>query len=105
MWSRLLLLWVVLVGGVMPARCEPYLIEVLTTAYGDGQGHTCTPDISICNGLAKCSFLVEDSLCSLGSDAGSARNLEVIFSCGVPLQDKGVAAAKGTRITLDCQPH
>jgi hypothetical protein len=85
------------------AHSDPHTIEVLSAEYGDGQGHTCEPNISICNGQAECEFLVDDNLCSLVEEAGSARNLEVTFSCGVPLQDKAVAAAKGTKIKLDCQ--
>lgn len=106
MWHKLILLSsVMMLSEITDANSDPYTIEVLTAAYGDGQGHTCSPNISICNGRAECDFLVDDNLCSLGADAGPARNLEVTFSCGVPLPDKAVAAAKGTRITLDCQNH
>ena len=107
MWYKLMLLSSIMVlEGVIEANGEPYTIEVLSAVYGDGQGHSCSPDISSCNGLAECDFIVGDNLCALGPGAGPARNLEVHFSCGPPLQDKAVAAAKGTRIRLDCQaPH
>jgi hypothetical protein len=104
MWYKLILLSSIMVlGGSIGANCEPYTIEVLSAVYGDDFGHTCNPDISICNGRALCEFQVGDNLCALSPDADSARNLEVHFSCGVPLPDKAVAAAKGTKITLDCQ--
>jgi len=92
--------------GAIEANSEPYKIQVQSAVYGDGFGHSCSPDISSCNGLAECDFLVGDNLCALGPDADSVRNLEVHFACGAPLPDKAVAAAKGTRIRLDCQaPH
>lgn len=104
MWRKLILLSAALsMGQIAHANSDPYSIEVLSSAYGDGEGHTCSPDLSICNGRTECDFLVDDSLCTLSEDSGSARNLEVTFSCGVPLPDKAVAAARGTRITLDCQ--
>jgi hypothetical protein len=104
MWYKLILLSSIMVlEGVIEANSEPYTIEVLSAVYGDGLGHSCSPDISFCNGRAECDFLVGDNLCALGPDAASGRNLEVHFSCGAPLPDKAVAAAKGTRITLDCQ--
>jgi hypothetical protein len=104
MWYKpILLSSIIMLGGVIEANSEPYTIEVLSAVYGDGEGHSCSPDMSICNGRAECDFLVDDNLCALSADARAGRNLEVQFSCGVPLPDKAVAAAKGTRIVLDCQ--
>lgn len=81
---------------------EPYKITIISAEYSDGAGATCSPDLAICNGRALCEFTVSDDLCSLGDSAGPARNLEVHYACGVPLPDKAAAAAKGTKITLDC---
>lgn len=85
-----------------PVYGEPYKITVLFSEYSDGAGASCNPDLSICNGRTACAFEVSDSLCSLGPEAGPARNLEVHYACGVPLPDKATAAARGTRISIDC---
>src|SRR5262249_40438152 len=79
MCHKLILLSSIMVlEGVIEANSEPYTIEVLSAMYGDGLGHSCRPDISICNGRAECDFLVGDNLCALGPDAAaSGRNLEV----------------------------
>jgi hypothetical protein len=104
MWYKLILLSSIMALKVVTdANSEPNKIEVLTAVYGDNQGHSCSAKeavASACNTRAQCGFIVGD-LCDPG--AAIARNLEVTFSCGVPLQDKAKAAAKGTRITLDCQ--
>ncbi|APO55347.1 hypothetical protein BD122_33716 [Bradyrhizobium diazoefficiens] len=104
-FKLILLSSVVVLGGVIEANSEPNKIEVLSAEYGDGQGHSCNAknDVSFCNGRAECDFIVGD-VCDPGPNAAPARNLEVHFACGVPLPDKAVAAAKGTRITLDCRP-
>jgi hypothetical protein len=104
-YKLILLSSIMVFGGVIEANCEPNKIEVLSAAYGDDQGHSCNAkdDVaSVCNGRAECDFIV-GQVCDPGPNAGPARNLEVHFACGVPLPDKAVAAAKGTRIKLDCQ--
>ncbi|WP_143273158.1 hypothetical protein [Bradyrhizobium canariense] len=104
MWYKLILLSSIMaLVGVVQANSEPNKIEVLSAEYGDGHGHSCDAkgDVgSICNGRTECGFIVGD-ICDPGPNV-SPRNLEVHFACGVPLPDKAVAAAKGTRITLNC---
>lgn len=86
------------------AHTEPGKITINSATYGD-ERYTCSPDLSFCNGIAFCSFEVGDGLCALdaNADPDGARNLIVDFFCGTPIAPKAVAAAKGTKIAIDCQ--
>lgn len=88
--------------AVAAAHSEPGKIEITKATYGD-ERYTCSPDLAFCNGLALCGFIVGDTLCVLDDNAGPARNLEVEYFCGAPLPPKAKAAAKGTRMEIDCQ--
>lgn len=74
-------------------------IRIIAASFGDQvNGNTCTPDLSICNGVTKCSFTVGE-MCDVKS---SVKNLEVTWDCGEGTAKKARAAAKGTPISLDC---
>ena len=75
-------------------------IRILSATFGDQLAHkTCTPDLSICKGLALCKFTVGD-LCPVDSQV---KNLEVVWDCGDGTDKKAKAAAKDTEIRLECK--
>jgi ATP-dependent DNA ligase len=76
-------------------------IRIIEATYGDRTSHkTCTPNLSICKGSAKCEFLVDDGLCAVDAPV---KNLEVIWDCGEGTDKHARAAAKDSRITLECE--
>jgi hypothetical protein len=92
--------WSILLSGSSVAGDGGITIQ--SAKYGDlQQMKTCSPDLSICDGRSLCEFMIDDGLCTVPTGAGSARNLEVFFACGTA-QAKGLAGAKGTRITMKC---
>src|SRR5262245_24416052 len=73
------------------------LIHIVSAEFGDKQtGKACTPDLSICEDRAECSFDVDDSLCTVDAPV---KNLEVHWNCGPESPEKAKAAATGTKIT------
>jgi hypothetical protein len=87
-------------AALAQAADEDLKITIKSARYGDLPANkTCTPDLSLCNGRSECSFMIADSLCQVPRGAGSARNLEVFFSCGKK-EPKGVAGAQDTRMKL-----
>jgi hypothetical protein len=75
-------------------------IRIIEATYGDKTSHkTCTPNLSICSGQAECSFQVDDGLCAVDAPV---KNLEVVWDCGDGTDKHARAAAKGTRISLEC---
>ena len=82
------------------AADDGYKISIQSARYGDLEdAKFCTPDLSVCNGLSECSFLINDSLCQVPPEASPARNLEVFFTCGKK-EPKAVAGARNTRMEL-----
>ena len=74
-------------------------IRIIEASFGDQLAHkTCTPDMSICKGLAVCKFTVGD-MCTVDS---KVKNLEVTWDCGDATDKKVRAAAKDTEISLSC---
>lgn len=75
------------------------MIRIIDASFGDQLSHkTCTPDLSICKGLAVCRFTVAN-MCAIDSQV---KNLEVTWDCGDGTAKKARAAAKGTEISLEC---
>jgi len=86
-----------LLGG-QAAKKNP-AIRIVNASFGDQLAHnTCTPDMSICKGLAVCKFTVGD-MCAVDS---KVKNLEVTWDCGEGTGKKSRAAAKDTEISLGC---
>lgn len=77
-------------------------IHITSAVYGDGSAdNRCSPSLALCEGRSLCEFQVTDGLCALPAGAGSARNLEVQWTCGSD-EPRARAAAKGTQISLSC---
>lgn len=84
---------------------ESAKIHVVEAKYGDFLGDkTCAPDLSRCDGLAKCSVDVTDALCKSGAAPDQAR-LQIIWDCG-ELKHAGMAA-RGKKVIVTCpyQPN
>jgi hypothetical protein len=75
-------------------------IRIIEATYGDkSTGKTCSPDLSVCKGLSKCEFNVDDGLCTIEAPV---KNLEVVWDCGPGTTKKARAAAKGTNMSFEC---
>jgi hypothetical protein len=74
-------------------------IRIITAKYGYKE-KTCSPTLSLCNGLTKCEFNVDDGLCTVDAPV---KNLEVVWDCGPGTEKHARAEAKGGRMSLECK--
>jgi hypothetical protein len=83
---------------------DPSDIHIKSAKYGDTvAGKTCDVNLSkMCDNLAVCGFTVTDTMCQVPAGTSQARNIEVLWTCGDSTQQKGRAAAKGTKIEIKC---
>src|SRR5262249_1633505 len=82
------------------AAAENAKIHIVEAKYGDFMGDkTCAPDLSRCEGRAKCTVEGADALCKSGAAPDKAR-LQVIWDCG-DLKHAAMAP-RGKKVILTC---